>query len=91
MEVGRYRKKPIEVDAVLFDGTRGASEALAVWAGGRSDREPWGPAWLVYLETLEGTMVAQPGDYIIREPFPTSDRRFYPCKPNIFEATYDLI
>lgn len=27
------------------------------------------------------------GDYIIKEPFPTLDRKFYPCKPNIFEKT----
>jgi hypothetical protein len=36
-------------------------------------------------------MRAEPGDYVIREPFPTDDRRFYPCKPDIFEATYEAV
>lgn len=34
-------------------------------------------------------MLAEPGDWIIREPFPTDDRRFYPCKPEQFAATYE--
>ena len=41
------------------------------------------------IQTLEGEMVAIPGDWIIREPYATDDRKFYPCKPDIFEATYE--
>ena len=36
-------------------------------------------------------MKADIGDYVIKEPFSTDDRKFYPCKPDIFEKTYDLI
>jgi hypothetical protein len=43
------------------------------------------------IPTLEGTMLAVEGDYVIREPFPTADRQFYPCKPDIFEATYEPV
>jgi hypothetical protein len=36
-------------------------------------------------------MKAMPYDWIIKEPFPTDDRCFYPCKPDIFEKTYERI
>lgn len=41
----------------------------------------------VQIETLEGTMTASPGDYIITG---VKGER-YPCKPDIFEATYDPV
>lgn len=40
------------------------------------------------IPTKEGSMIADVGDWIIKEPFPTGDRKFYPCKPDIFEQTY---
>ena len=40
----------------------------------------------VYIPTLEGTMTADIGDYIIKG----IKGEFYPCKPDIFEATYEL-
>jgi len=39
----------------------------------------------VYIETLEGRMMATPGDWIIKGV----NGEFYPCKPDIFEATYE--
>lgn len=46
---------------------------------------PATPATLA-IDTLEGTMTAIPGDYIIRGV----NGEFYPCKPDIFAKTYDL-
>jgi hypothetical protein len=43
------------------------------------------------IPTKEGDMKAFPGDWIIKEPFPTGDRDFYPCKNSIFKQTYDEI
>ena len=43
------------------------------------------------IKTKEGEMKADIGDYVIKEPFSTDDRKFYPCKPDIFEKTYELI
>lgn len=41
----------------------------------------------LFIETLEGTMRAAPGDWII-----TGIRgEQYPCKPDVFEATYDPV
>lgn len=45
----------------------------------------------ITIQTREGDMLAGVGDWIIREPFPTGDRKFYPCKPDIFAATYDRL
>jgi hypothetical protein len=41
----------------------------------------------VEIKTLEGTMVANPGDWIIRGV----KGELYPCKPDIFEATYERV
>jgi hypothetical protein len=38
-----------------------------------------------YVHTLEGVMLASPGDYIITGV----DQEQYPCKPDIFEKTYE--
>lgn len=39
------------------------------------------------IETLEGTMIANVGDYIIKGV----NGEFYPCKPDIFEQTYERV
>ena len=39
------------------------------------------------IDTLEGTMKAKPGDYIIKGV----NGEFYPCKPEIFKQTYELV
>lgn len=41
----------------------------------------------LYIETLEGVMHAEPGDYIIKGV----NGEFYPCKPDIFEKTYERV
>lgn len=41
----------------------------------------------LYINTLEGTMMANNGDYIIRGV----KGEYYPCKPDIFEATYEAV
>ncbi len=45
------------------------------------------PSGFASIKTLEGMMIASPGDYIIRGV----NGEFYPCKPDIFEKTYDAI
>lgn len=93
----KYRKKPIDV-YVMGPLNDDNAPLVAEWCGGRLvrclmetplplDLMPLG----IVIETLEGEMMASPGDYIIREPFPTDDRLFYPCKPEIFAATYEVV
>src|SRR5258706_1962892 len=82
----QFRKKPVVIDAWLFDGSYTSYAAvprggLARWfSEGLSGRPP-----CVEIQTLEGTMTAMPGDYIIRGV----KGEFYPCKPDIFAATYE--
>lgn len=83
----KYRKKPVVVDAFR-------------WTGGPDQTED--PEWIIeqiragnvafvvgamIIKTLEGTMRAEAGDYIIRG----IKGEIYPCKPDIFEATYEPV
>lgn len=92
-----HRKKPVEVEAHRLGDEPGDAELLASWAGGTVRNALADPTdadsltTYVDIRTREGTMTAAPGDWIIREPAPTADRRFYPCKPEIFDATYEQI
>lgn len=78
----QYRKKPVIIEArQLTPETR---EDIAHWIGG----EAWyaGDEGL-YINTLEGTMVASDGDFIIQGV----QGEFYPCKPDIFAETYEPV
>jgi hypothetical protein len=73
----RFRKKPVVIEAFRL------GDAIPDWARGRRDI-----AFLsagATIHTLEGAMRANPGDWIIRG---VKDE-LYPCKPDIFEATYE--
>ena len=77
----RFRKRPVEIEARLFDPGQDydvACEAVA-WCDGSATDEG------CEIPTLEGVMLAQPGDWIIRG----IQGEFYPCKPDIFAATYE--
>lgn len=78
----KFRKKPVVIDAMRFDGTFSSVEALFI------DRcsQVLGSDTL-QIETLEGVMTANKGDWIIRGV----KGEFYPCKPDIFEATYEAV
>jgi hypothetical protein len=84
----KFRKKPVEVEARQVpapsnDDTHNHFPAcdLATWANGTCDGEA------VYIQTLEGTMRGNVGDWIICGV----KGEFYPCKPDIFEATYEPV
>jgi len=83
--MARFRKKPIVIDAVQFTG----SNAFEIW-GFVGDREALNCDMLhstdhPVIRTLEGTMEVTPGDWVIKGV----KGEFYPCKPDIFEATYE--
>ncbi|SIH16010.1 Uncharacterised protein [Mycobacteroides abscessus subsp. abscessus] len=94
----RYRKKPVEVEAIQWptdDELDSASQraAVHVWVWGHGGR-----TWVVtpkgnpddvhvVIATLEGDMRINPGDWIIRGVA----GEFYPCKPDIFEQTYESV
>ena len=82
----KYRKKPVVIEAVQFDGSeRSIVEILALQRDKvKVLREDAGD---LLIPTLEGTMRASVGDYVIRGV----QGELYPCKPDIFEQTYDLV
>jgi hypothetical protein len=75
------------VEAIRYNGRNTAD--IHEFAG-NCVREPVGQCYME-IETKEGVMTISPGDYVIREPFPTNDRQYYPCKPSIFEQTYEPV
>ena len=79
----RYRKKPVEVDAWQFTPTNCARPPK--WVKGEWDKVDGVDVLLI--ATLEGTMRAAVGDWIIRGV----KGELYPCKPDIFEATYEQV
>lgn len=82
----QYRKKPVVIEAAQFDGEN--FDELAGWLVGEHQTDISGQqAGDVHLtiHTLEGDMRADLGDWIIRGV----KGEFYPCKPDIFEATYE--
>lgn len=94
----RFRKKPVEIEAVQWDGTPTGATPIIDWVlalGGTArytcDPEDGcpGTAGTHYLaiDTLEGTMMSNAADWIIRGVA----GEFYPCKPDIFEATYEEV
>lgn len=93
----RYRKKPIEIEAIQFTGDNEYEIAdfmhlpvtalqTSVDAVLRIDGD-YRENTHIHIPTLEGTMTANYGDYIIKGV----KSEFYPCKPDIFEETYDSI
>jgi hypothetical protein len=80
--VARYRKKPVVVEAFQHRaGEQDCSLAPDVIAGNVRYAEDG----TVIIRTLEGEMLARPGDYIIRGV----KGELYPCKSDIFLATYE--
>jgi hypothetical protein len=83
-EMPKFRKKPVVIEAVLWSGDMTEIESLLSGSTTKSVSQDLGdPALLI--PTLEGEMRAEVGDWIIRGV----KGELYPCKPDIFEATYD--
>jgi hypothetical protein len=91
----RYRKKPVVIDAIQWTGDN-LRDVICFTDGPPDTRTNHaGMMWEKYedlvqreglkIYTLEGAMNANIGDYIIKGV----KGEFYPCKPDIFAATYD--
>ena len=97
----KYRKRPVVIDAVqlcwrqwgavcdLFDGAVIGPENPARSVETFSDKcgEEAGPWIELTIPTLEGEHIARHGDWIIKGVA----GEFYPCKPDIFAATYEAV
>ena len=90
----KYRKKPTIVDAIQFNGLN--LEEIKQFVGDKLTYDIVDTAWVVgkgrpyiimSVDTLEGVMPVYEGDYIIKGV----NGEFYPCKPYIFEKTYEMV
>ena len=91
-EARRFRKRPVEIEAVRVDEALRA--AVRSWSNlpgwlidAYDEREVYFLPDGIDIVTLEGTMRASEGDWIIRGV----KGELYPCKPDIFEATYEAV
>lgn len=85
---GRWRKRPIAIDAIEFDGTPGAVAAVTDFAGGPyALGVQWNAITLTggRIVTLEGPMDFAPGWWIIRGV----KGELYPCRGDVFAASYE--
>jgi len=75
--MSRYRKKPVVIEAIQFNDNY-------MQFPGRCDCSDKG---LPHIHTLEGIMIPDIKDWIIKGV----KGEFYPCKPDIFKATYEKV
>ena len=85
----KYRKKPVVIEAMQFLDNAETITNLAEFIDNQNLRvdyaDPENP--VIKIETMEGVMSASVGDYIIKGV----QGEFYPCKPAIFEQTYEVV
>lgn len=88
----KFRKKPVEIEAMQINVKN--EHEVVKWSNGcvyvspvlePGDDNLSGVYW--QINTLEGIMIANPNDWIIKGV----KGEFYPCKPDIFEMTYEPI
>lgn len=90
--IKKYRKKPVEIEALKFDGNKKSVQELCIWI---DKEDKYGEIFIDYrytppvvsINTLEGKMIVGIGDYIIKG----INGEFYPCKPDIFKKTYEEV
>lgn len=88
----KYRKKPVVIDAVQFKTNNELRsphmDSLINWINQESEKiMAYHNGTDIFIRTLEGTMKASVGDYIIKGV----NGEFYPCKEDIFNKTYDAV
>lgn len=88
----KYRKKPVVIDAIQYTGNN--DYEISKWSNNLvysspvlepTENNPSGS--YLQIKTLEGVMTAIVGDWIIKGV----NGEFYPCKPDIFEKTYERV
>lgn len=86
--MARYRKKPVEIAAVHYDGANRDEVAAFMGQTGKVEETKLPGAGIhdgIVIHTLEGDMTTTVGDWIIRGV----QGELYPCKPDVFAASYE--
>lgn len=84
----KYRKKPVVIEAIQWNGANHLLPQTPFMQGsGAYLCKKYSPIGDIVIPMLEGEMRARPGDYIIKG----IKGEFYPCKEEIFQATYEKV
>jgi hypothetical protein len=87
--MGKFKKKPVVIEAKQWDGTLEEATSIIDWIlenEGVARYSHYEKA-VIGIDTLEGTMLAQVGDWIIKG----LAGEFYPCKNEIFKNSYEQV
>lgn len=87
-KVRRYRRIGLDVEAIRFLPQN--HKEVANWCKGKPimiTRGEHENEQIIVIKTMDGEMIAHPGDYIIK----INDNSFYPCNAETFTATYEEI
>lgn len=94
------RSRVIETQAIRFNGNSNKAE-VEQFVGKKLKCElesetayvagEGSPLFSLLIETKEGIMKAMPSDWVVKEPFPTGNRDFYPVKDDIFQNRYEIL
>lgn len=79
----KFRKKPVVIEAERYIGGEESQDKIADFM--QCNIAVLGES--IIIRTLEGEMEARPGDWIIKGV----NGEFYPCKPDIFDKTYEAV
>lgn len=83
--ITKYRKKPVVIEAIQYTGYNFEETARFL---GYDRLDTWIDEDRIFpIDTLEGRLAVRPGDYIIKG----IKGEFYPCKPDIFMHTYEIV
>jgi len=84
--MAKFRKRPVVIEAEQWMATQASWDAIMAMG-----TVPWKPGPIggdsFLIHTLEGDHLASQGDWIIKGV----NGEFYPCKPDIFEKTYEAV
>lgn len=89
----RYRKRPVVIEAIQYTGRNRdeildfIGDAFDSYRQRGYEQSTGNREHILFIKTLEGVMEASVGDFIIRG----IDGEFYPCKPDIFKKTYEIV
>ena len=84
----KYRKKPVVIEAIQFKDDADTIQRISEFLDSGICVDYSEPQkTVIKITTLEGVMAANVGDYIIKGV----NGEFYPCKPDIFEKTYEKV
>ena len=85
--MAKFRKKPVVIDAVEWNGANHLITETFMKGSGAVMSYKRKQLGEIIIPTLEGNMTASVGDWIIKGV----NGEFYPCKPDIFEKTYEAV